>query len=41
MSFETYNKGNNQKNDSVNTRGIQMKNRFKKRNKKLSQFHSL
>ena len=28
MSFETYNKGNNQKNDSVNTRGIQMKNRF-------------
>lgn len=28
MSFETYNKGNNQKNDSVNTRGIQMKNKF-------------
>ena len=27
MSFETYNKGNTQKNDSVNTRGIQMKNR--------------
>lgn len=28
MSFETYNKGNNQKSDSVNTRGIQMKNKF-------------
>ena len=28
MAWENYNKGNNQKNDSVNTRGIQMKNRF-------------
>lgn len=28
MAFENYNKGNNQKNDSVNTRGVQMKNRF-------------
>ena len=28
MAFETYNKGNNQKNESVNTKGIQMKNRL-------------
>ena len=28
MAWENYNKGNNQKNDSVNTKGIQMKNRF-------------
>ena len=28
MAWENYNKGNNQKSDSVNTRGIQMKNRF-------------
>ena len=26
MAFENYNKGNNQKNDSVNTRGVQFKN---------------
>lgn len=28
MAWENYNKGNNQKSDSVNTRGIQMKNRY-------------
>ena len=27
MAFENYNKGNVQKSDSVNTRGIQMKNK--------------
>ena len=27
MAWENYNKGNTQKNDSVNTRGIQMKNK--------------